>query len=79
MYQQLNYNEQQNIIESDLRRLNKLNKYCNKTIVTMISIVSGFPPKRPSVTAPWRFNFLPWRFSKCRDASVSAVTLQKIP
>ena len=28
--------------------------------------------------APWRFNFSPWRFSKCRDASVSAVTLQEI-
>ena len=40
---------------------------------------TGFPPKRPSVTAPWRFNFLPWRFSECRDALVSAVTLQEIP
>ena len=33
---------------------------------------AGFPPKRPSVTASWRFIFYP-------DASVSAVTLQEIP
>ena len=34
---------------------------------------AGFPPKRPSVTAPWRLNFWPWCFSVCRDALGNSV------